>query len=315
MISIRSNRANRVAIKIMRLAIVVGLTAAVLAVLLYTCPGLILLLRPPPSRSPYCSLLDAVRDFPTTLKQINTEKKIAADSRLLRTDGRFELWETRDGQYWLPAGDHSILPALLAQQERNIYGDETWGVHQGDIVLDCGAHVGVYAKKALSAGAALVVAIEPTPSAVECLRRNLAEDIAAGRVIIYPKGVWDTEATLPLFKNGWNESANSFVYSLPGAKATEELPVTRIDTLVSELKLRRVDFIKQDIKGATERALVGATGAISRWKPRLAISTEEESESPESIFSLLRSIRPDYQMKCGPCLVWGEIFTDVVFFR
>ena len=58
--------------------------------------------------------------------------------------------------------------------------------------------MGLYAKTALASGAKLVVAIEPAPENIECLRRNLAQEIAAGRVIVYPKGVWDKDDTLAL---------------------------------------------------------------------------------------------------------------------
>ena len=49
------------------------------------------------------------------------------------------------------------------------------------MVLDGGAHVGVYVREALDRGARLVVAIEPAPANVECLRRNFPEEIADGR--------------------------------------------------------------------------------------------------------------------------------------
>jgi hypothetical protein len=44
----------------------------------------------------------------------------------------------------------------------------------------------------------LVVAIEPSPANLECLRRNMSREIASGRVIVYPKGVWDREDVLAL---------------------------------------------------------------------------------------------------------------------
>ncbi len=36
----------------------------------------------------------------------------------------------------------------------------------------------------------------------EDLRRNLATEIAAGRVVVYPKGVWDQDDTLTLHVDG-----------------------------------------------------------------------------------------------------------------
>ena len=60
---------------------------------------------------------------------------------------------------------------------------------------DCGAHVAV---TALKRGAKLVVAIEPAPENIECLRRNFSTEIEKGKVIIYPKGVWNKDDFLPM---------------------------------------------------------------------------------------------------------------------
>ena len=43
-----------------------------------------------------------------------------------------------------------------------------------------------------------MIAIEPVPENLECLRRNLPNDIEAGRVTIYPKGIWDHEDVMPM---------------------------------------------------------------------------------------------------------------------
>src|SRR6266699_3485688 len=69
-------------------------------------------------------------------------------------------------------------------------------VRQGDIVLDCGANIGVFTRKAPSRGAALVVAIEPAPQTLNALRRNFDTEIRQGRVIAYPKGLWDHDAEM-----------------------------------------------------------------------------------------------------------------------
>jgi FkbM family methyltransferase len=65
------------------------------------------------------------------------------------------------------------------------------------VVLDVGANVGTDTKSALAAGAAVVVAIEPEPVTLECLRRNLAAEIREKWVAIVPKGAWDKEDACP----------------------------------------------------------------------------------------------------------------------
>jgi len=198
----------------------------------------------------------------------------------LRREGSITLWQTADGEYWMPSADEAILPILLAQTARGIYGTGDWDVQPGDVVLDAGAFVGTYTRHALERGAKLVVAIEPSPTSVECLRRNLAPEIAAGKVIVYPKGIWDREDMLTLFVNPHNTSGNSF---LPGGERSASIPVTTLSKVVRELNLPRVDFIKADIKGATERLLRGGSDIIARYRPHMALSTEELTDDAGAI--------------------------------
>ena len=66
------------------------------------------------------------------------------------------------------------------------------------------------------------------------------------------------------------------------------LPVTTIDSLVEELRLGRVDFIKMDIEGAEQRALVGARTTLTTWRPRLAIAVENLPEDQYRVPELVR---------------------------
>lgn len=91
------------------------------------------------------------------------------------------------------------------------------------MVLDCGAHIGLYAKDALESGAKLVVAIEPAPKNLECLRRNLSREIADGRVIVSPKGVWDKEDVLVLNEDPENSAADSFIMKAEGNAPEEKV--------------------------------------------------------------------------------------------
>lgn len=266
--------------------------------------------------SPYCTRLQAVRDSEVKLRQAEIAKEILARSRCVRVDGEYKLWSTPDGEYWVPDTSDEIIGILLAQQRRNIYGvPGSDGVQPGDVVLDCGAHVGTYARAALRAGASKVVAIDPSPEALECLRRNMEPEIAAGRVIIVPKGVWDEEKRLVLYANGNGAAGDSFVEEGPGARKIADLPVTTIDRIVEDLGLSRVDLIKADVKGAGTRMVRGAAGTIRRFHPRIVVSTEEPPEDPYTIRREVLALAPDYRFRCGPCLFTGnEIRNDTIAF-
>ena len=100
------------------------------------------------------------------------------------------------------------------------------------------------------AGAKTIVAIDPSPEALWSLHRNFAKEIAAGKVIVYEKGIWDEEKTLVLYANGNGAAGDNFLAEGLGARKIPDIPVTTIDRIVEELDLPRVDIIKADIKGA-----------------------------------------------------------------
>jgi FkbM family methyltransferase len=285
--------------------------------LLFFFPGLAIL--PFASRtknSPFCSTWKAVADAGIKVKQAKLAKEIRARSKALRSEGGYKLWATPIREYWVPDTSDEIISILLAQQKRNVYGDsQNGGVRSGDIVLDGGAHVGTYVQTALDAGAAKVIAIEPSPEALECLRRNFPREVESGRVVIYPKGIWDEEKRLVFYSNGNGAAGDSFVEHDDQSKVVGEIDVTTIDRIVSELGLPRVDIIKADIKGAGTRMVVGAANTIRAFHPRIVVSVEEAPENPQSIRTAVLQIAPTYQFRCGPCFYTGdEIRNDTVFF-
>ena len=94
------------------------------------------------------------------------------------------------------------------------------------------------------------------------------------------------------------------------------MPLTTIDELVSELKLRRVDFIKMDIEGAEKRALLGARSTLVTYEPQLAIATEHLLDDGEVNPLAVLKLSPSYQVECGPCVDMGSSVTpDVLYFR
>ena len=265
--------------------------------------------------SPNCPMSHALKSKANIDETIRVKDRILAGSHLVKEESGLELWDTPKGQYWIPKGNRYVLPFNLAEMDRHIYGSGEHFIHAGDIVLDCGASDGDFTRQALEAGARTVVAIEISPSSAECIRRNTAAEVAAGRVIVYAKGVWDKDDMMMLNVDDTNFAANSVVMRPESAHPSVQVPLTTIDKLVAELKLPRVDFIKMDIEGAEVPALAGARDTIARFKPRLAIATEHKPDDEYTIPAAVRNIRPDYEMECGPCLeARGHVRPDVLDF-
>lgn len=268
----------------------------ILTLLIHVYPASVGIFAAVAGRRAVCGLGESLNGVSGHVSASAAAKEINIASRLVRQDPKgFHLWETPDGAFWIPAGSDAVLPLLLAQQRQEIYGH----VRPREIVLDCGAHVGVYTRRALDAGAKLVVAVEPAPDNLECLRRNFAHELAEGRVIVYPKAVWNRPGEMILHTVTHNSAGDSLVFDYRLGKEFK-VPLTTIDRLTAELDLDRVDRIKLDIKGAERQALQGAVETLHKHKPRLAIAAEHYVDDWQKLPQLVQEIRRDYSVRCGP---------------
>jgi FkbM family methyltransferase len=247
-----------------------------------------------------CTLAEAWSEVAPKGNGNENLNRIARGIRRVSLDGGLEQVETTLGRFWIPVTDRFALAGVVAEQEEDEYGAAA-SVQPGNVVLDCGANAGVFTRIALARGASRVVAIEPAPWGVECLRRTFAEEIKAGRVVVYPKGVWDRNDRLELtIAPGMATTAASVALGARGATSVW-VPLTTIDAMATELRLERVDFIKMDIEGAEPNALRGALHTVEQFHPRMAISLEHRHSDPETIPALARQLWPDYQVESGSC--------------
>ncbi len=235
-------------------------------------------------RSPDCPLAQALQSERNAQLEKESNERIIKGSKLISLDAQgLELWQTPKGRFWIPGGSRNRLPFYLAAQERGIYGTGDAGPHTRDIAIDWGAGIGVTVNEELLAGAEKVVAIEASPENLECLRRNFSNEIATGRVILYPSD-----------------------------------PLTTIDKVVAELTPARVDYIKFDLDGGEPKPLAGARDTVSRFKPRISVATYGRADHTRLVEQIIRGIRSDYQIRCGPCATVKEahsIRPDVLYFK
>ena len=113
-------------------------------------------------RAPNCSFREAVKSDAMIQAHVKRMAELRSESRVTERVDKLNLWTTPHGQYWMPNGDKEVLLSLLAEQEHQIYGAPgDRGVHPGDVVFDCGAHVGTYTREAVKAGANRAGARQP----------------------------------------------------------------------------------------------------------------------------------------------------------
>jgi len=267
-------------------------------------------------RAPDCPWTQIARAYGSHWRQPAVMDQIDRASTVVeRAPGNLTLFQTPKGRFWVPDGMN--LSWLLAEQEVKYASVGGQQVRPGDIVLDCGANVGVFTRAALSANAKTVVAIEPSPRNIAALRRTFAAEIAAGQVILYPTGVWDRDDFLTL-NESTTSAEDSFVMHREGAHGGVKVPLTTIDKLAQELHLTRVDFIKMDIEGAEQRALAGAGNTIARYRPRMEISVNHLPEDPQKVPAIIRQAWSGYRhecLKCEPAEKAWRIESEILYFH
>lgn len=268
---------------------------------------------------PWANTLNAGRDADDLVRRW---RRIEAAISVQREDPALgaKLLRSPEGAFWIPAGNaggwkgERLLAHLLA--EHAWVGESNAGdaVRPGDVVIDCGAHVGVFTHVALRRGASLVVAVEPDPANMECFRRNFSAEISSGRIVPVGKGVWSSPARLLLRESTANSGGNS-VLSGPSGPAIS-IDVTTIDRIVADLRLSRIDYIKMDIEGAEREALQGAQETLRKYRPRLMLDAYHLPDDMTVLPRLIRLAHREYVATCGPCeLEGGHLVPHAIFFR
>lgn len=240
---------------------------------------------------------------------------------LIRKEGSLAIWHTPFGE--LATMETEIvehIAFLLAEFQRDVYLSGAVSVVPGAIVLDVGANIGVFARKAVSAGAQRVICVEPTPGNVCALRWNLAAEI--GRVEIVTMGAWDSVDTVRFMVDPKRPGRSSCVDAPPPDMGIYEvaIDVAPLDLIVKDLKLPRVDFIKMDIEGAELKALQGARETIVRHKPHLAIAVEHTADrlrNAREVRELVLSINSEYRCVPGPYCFTEErrLAPEILYFH
>ena len=201
-------------------------------------------------------------------------------------------WQTLAGAFWGRESDRWVIDFLIREQwVERIYYHPDAHIQTGDVVLDIGAHLGTFTRFALLQGASKIVAFEPEPTNSECFARTFADELADGRVELVRAAAWHESGTLQFDPPSGQPHTGMGRVSDTGLMVVK---AATIDSVVEELGIRRVDFVKMDIVGAERHALAGASRTIAEFAPRMVLSTSDQPDDPEVLPAIARENRPDY---------------------
>lgn len=159
----------------------------------------------------------------------------------------------------------------------------------GMIAVDIGANIGYHTfRMARAVGAeGRVLAIEPMSRARGKLLRNVDLN-NFGNIRVSAVGLTDEDCGIQsvAFENAYRLDGESMA-------SREDVRLTRLDSLVVECDLPRVDFIKMDVDGYEGKVLRGARTVLATWKPTMVfeISPGAMAERGDSAIELVAELQ------------------------
>ncbi|MEX2301079.1 MAG: FkbM family methyltransferase [Bryobacterales bacterium] len=145
------------------------------------------------------------------------------------------------------------------------------------VFADVGAHLGLYTLFAARRTAA-VCAFEPSSREYACLQRNIERNKLRGvQALQLALGNADTMAEMRIansIHSGQN-TLHSFSHEGVVAERVETVEVRRLDRLVEEHNLRRIDVLKVDVERSEPEVFQGASEILHSMQPWLVLEVTD----------------------------------------
>jgi FkbM family methyltransferase len=176
----------------------------------------------------------------------------------------------------------------------------------GDYVIDAGGCWGdtalYFAHKVGRMGR--VYSFEFIPSNLNIFEMNLElNPNLADLIEIVPSPLWSSSDS-PLYY--WDCGCGSRISSEPSPQCTQKVSTLSIDDFVLQNSVPRVDFIKMDIEGAEQSALLGAAKTLTKFRPKLAISIYHRLEDFYKVPQYIESLKLGYKFYIDHFTIHGE---------
>jgi FkbM family methyltransferase len=236
---------------------------------------------------------------PATVPATSTMAASVRDFLGLATDEDPPTVRRRAGQVEveLPAWDNVIGPWLATYHEWEpaVTQALTQLAQPGYIILDVGAHVGIFTLLAsrLVGPRGRVIALEPDPLTARFLRRNIMR-AASANVLVLEIAAADESGVLPLSRPDTDNTGDSRTYSLPSAREHLSAPAVALDDLLPSFA--RVDLVKFDLQGMDHVALRGMGHLLAQQKPVIILEFWPEGiraygDDPSEVIHWLRTLQ------------------------
>jgi FkbM family methyltransferase len=209
------------------------------------------------------------------------------------------LWDGT--QITHPPGRGGLLEAVVEVWLEHTYTADFYQPAEGDVIVDAGANVGVFAiQMARQNRRCRVVALEPFPENFKYLQANV--DRAC------PENVTCCETALgAAFGKGKMEAigSRSLDHVLrPAPAAAKGTPVIPLAGLFDLTRTQEIDFLKVDIEGSEYSVFAAASSSVLSSFKRIAMEYHDQI-APGTLELLRRVLAPTHEVTVRPSKMDG----------
>ncbi len=200
----------------------------------------------------------------------------------------------------------SVKGAMVTSLVNGQYFFDRGGVRiapeRGDVVIDGGAFTGdtsVIFAQAVGPGGH-VYAFDPLQAHVDICRHNFARPGYENTTMV-GAGLADRTVSAPPMPGGVYNPGLSITNASTGT-----VPLVRVDDLLLDGSIPRVDFIKLDVEGSELAALRGSLAAIHKYRPKLAISLYHKPDDYFELSDFVHDLGLGYRMYLDHHTIYEE---------
>jgi len=237
-----------------------------------------------------------------------TGKDSVAELRVHGAEARFRRFH-----FSFPESGTQLEEIVNEVFVRRIYEGFGSRISNGDVVLDCGANIGLFALYAQSkiGPTGKIVCIEPIPETYALLIGNLQKNRSIEPQQFVPLNLAlsdKVETRLFMYSEERSASATACPERFGIAKGTGDsykkmnISCTPMDAIVFDDLKMKIDFIKLDVEGMEKEVICGGRQTIRSFKPKFVISPHFDARE---IIRSLKKIRPDYKIRTTNNIIYA----------
>jgi len=169
--------------------------------------------------------------------------------------------KNEDGKF-ICRGNFSDLWCISPWGEKDIR--KYFEKFNGGTFIDIGANIGKYTIM-LGKNANKVIAIEPEPNNFKILKKNIKKN-KLKNVIALKIACSNKDEKADFYVDKQNTGYNSL-----NRKTKDKITIKtrKLDNLLKELKIKKIDLIKIDVEGAEKQVLEGGIHSLKKYKPKI----------------------------------------------